>query len=175
MPVRARNHALPQYGFTAEFTFEPFTVLFDTSNDTQLEWLRHRVVCHNFQEDDRISPTGIPSHVYFAVYGFSGDGMLFPGGNQYSRYLKVLKKMLSGKLMQRVLVEFRLKEDDVGTHSGRKGSATYVSSCSTSDPLAAVICLRAKWTLPGVQDKDVRHEVAQNPISAKRGGRLQGR
>ncbi|EGZ30207.1 hypothetical protein PHYSODRAFT_470731 [Phytophthora sojae] len=42
--------------------------------------------------------------VYFAVFGFARDGKRFPGGNQYSRFLKVLKSVLSGELMQRTLV-----------------------------------------------------------------------
>ncbi|EGZ26485.1 hypothetical protein PHYSODRAFT_484717 [Phytophthora sojae] len=102
--------------------------------------------------------------VYFAVFGFARDGKLFPGGNQYRRFLKVLKSVLSGELMQRTLAEFGLTAADFGTHSARKGAATYVSSCSTSGPSAAAICLRAGWTFPGVQDKYVRFEAAGDMV-----------
>jgi len=101
---------------------------------------------------------------YFAVFGFDRDGKLFPGGNQYSRFLKVLKSVLSGGVMQEVLTEYGLETADFGTHSARKGAATYVSSCSTSGPSAAAICLRAGWTLPGVQDKYVRFEAAGDMV-----------
>ncbi|OWZ00260.1 hypothetical protein PHMEG_00028589, partial [Phytophthora megakarya] len=62
--------------------------------------------------------------------------------------------------MQKKLEEFGLRTNDFGTHSARKGASTYVSGCSTSGPSAAAICLRAGWTLPGVQDKYIRYEAA---------------
>lgn len=74
------------------------------------------------------------------------------------------------KLLQRVMVEFEpvavhLSAMDTtpsmyGSHSARKGSATYVSSCSTASPAASAICLRAGWSLPGVQDTYIRFEAA---------------
>ena len=40
--------------------------------------------------------------------------------------------------------------DEIGTHSYRKGSATYTASGSTSAPPIVAICLRAGWKLGGV-------------------------
>ncbi|ETP53837.1 hypothetical protein F442_01317, partial [Phytophthora nicotianae P10297] len=102
--------------------------------------------------------------IYFSVFGFDGDGKLFPGGNQYSRFLSILKKNLECDVMKSILVQFGLTSDDFGTHSARKGAATYMNSCSTSGPSAAAICLRAGWTLPGVQNKYVRFEAAGDMI-----------
>jgi hypothetical protein len=50
-----------------------------------------------------------------------------------------------------------LKPEDIGTHSGRKGAATYASSGSTSGPSAAAIHLRAGWAMGGVQDTYLRY------------------
>lgn len=102
--------------------------------------------------------------VYFAVLGFSEDGQLFPGGNQYCRFLKVLKEALAVEDIATIVNELGLTPDDFGSHSARKGAATYVSSCSTAGPSAASICLRAGWTLPGVQDKYIRYEAAGDQI-----------
>ncbi|EGZ07424.1 hypothetical protein PHYSODRAFT_528104 [Phytophthora sojae] len=43
------------------------TPVFNTRNEAQVEWLRRRVVCRNFQEHDPISPSGIPPHVGIMV------------------------------------------------------------------------------------------------------------
>jgi hypothetical protein len=50
--------------------------------------------------------------------------------------------------------------DDIGTHSMRKGSATFASSGSTACPSSSAIHLRAGWTLGGVQDTYLRYECA---------------
>ncbi|KUF87541.1 cysteine desulfurase [Phytophthora nicotianae] len=102
--------------------------------------------------------------IYFAVLGFSPDGKLFAGENQYSRFLKVLKEILNRDVMNVTLAEVSMSANSFGTHSARKGAATYVSGCSTSGPSAAAICLRAGWTLPGVQDKYIRYEAAGDMV-----------
>ncbi|KUF87133.1 hypothetical protein AM587_10002055 [Phytophthora nicotianae] len=50
--------------------------------------------------------------------------------------------------------------DDIGTHSMRKGAATYCSSGSTACPPAIAVHLRAGWALGGVQDRYLRHDSA---------------
>ncbi|EGZ07135.1 hypothetical protein PHYSODRAFT_382146, partial [Phytophthora sojae] len=57
-----------------------------------------------------------------------------------------------------------LVPSDIGTHSARKGSATFVSSCSNGGPSAAAICIRAGWKLLGVQDTYTRYESAGDCI-----------
>jgi hypothetical protein len=46
-----------------------------------------------------------------------------------------------------------LKVDDIGTHSIRKGAATYISTGTTDCPPSMAIRLRAGWTLGGVMDR----------------------
>jgi hypothetical protein len=101
--------------------------------------------------------------VYAAVIGLP-DSKIFPGGNQYDRFSKILKRLMLEPSMAQLLENEGLHPSDIGTHSARKGSATYVSSCSNGGPSAAAICIRAGWTLPGVQDTYIRYESAGDMI-----------
>ena len=48
----------------------------------------------------------------------------------------------------------------MGSHSIRKGAATYCSSGTTASPASAAVHLRAGWTLGGVQDTYLRYDSA---------------
>ena len=50
--------------------------------------------------------------------------------------------------------------EDIGTHSYRKGSATYTASGSTAAPPIIAICLRAGWKLGGVLNTYLSLEAA---------------
>lgn len=88
----------------------------------------------------------------------------FPDGNQYNRYTKILKRIMSADPVKAALDGIGLEPADFGSHSTRKGSATYVSSCSTAGPSSSSICLRAGWSLPGAQDTYVQYEAAGDMI-----------
>ena len=98
--------------------------------------------------------------MYWLCYGFSDDKHLFSGNNQYDRYRKLLQKCLK---MPEVAEELRrkgMKASDIGTHSIRKGSATFCSSGSTACPPATAIHLRAGWAMGTVQATYLRYEAA---------------
>ncbi|KAF1787535.1 hypothetical protein GQ600_2454 [Phytophthora cactorum] len=101
--------------------------------------------------------------IYAAVFEL-GNSKLFPGGNQYDRFAKILRRLMEEPNMTNLLLTEGLKPSDIGTHSAHEGSATYVSSCSNSGPSAAAICIRAGWTLPGVQDTYIRYGAAGDRI-----------
>ncbi|KAJ8575566.1 hypothetical protein ON010_g3645 [Phytophthora cinnamomi] len=88
--------------------------------------------------------------VYLASNPTLQTGKLFPGSNQKSRFCKVLSKLLEGLTGQKFY----------GTHSIRKGVATYASSGSTGGPSIVSVCLRCGWSLGGVQDRYFRYEAA---------------
>ncbi|POM69448.1 Hypothetical protein PHPALM_14262 [Phytophthora palmivora] len=88
--------------------------------------------------------------IYGAVLGLS-NSKIFPGGNQYDRFSKILKRVMETEEMKEILANEGLVASDIGTHSARKGYATFVSSCSNEGPSAAAICIRGGWTLPGSQ------------------------
>ena len=99
--------------------------------------------------------------IYLLCTGFEATpNKLFPGGKQYDRYQKKLRKLLSSPAVAAELDSRGLKASDFGTHSVRKGAATYCCSGSTAGPHMAAIQLRAGWTLEGVQDRYIRYEAA---------------
>jgi hypothetical protein len=131
----------------------------------------------NDQEGDRRDPRHVYANplmpqvcpilslaIYVATLGFDASEMVFPGGNQYDRYTKILKRTMTAGPVKTALDDIGLSAADFGSHSARKGSATYVSSCSTAGPSASAVCLRAGWSLPGVQDTYVRYEAAGDRI-----------
>ncbi len=85
--------------------------------------------------------------VYLVTNDFGrGASPLFPGSSQYDRFTSTMKDLHD---------EFKKTFDCLrlyGTHSFRKGAATYCSSGSTSCPSHSAICLRCGWKQPGVQD-----------------------
>ena len=54
------------------------------------------------------------------------------------------------RAFRKMLDDAGVPYEDIGTHSYRKGSATYVASGSTAAPPIIAICLRAGWKLGGV-------------------------
>lgn len=85
---------------------------------------------------------------------------LFPGGNQYDRFRRIMIRLLDTPEGRSELTARGMTADDLGTHSMRKGSATYASSGSTACPSSTAIHLRAGWALGGVQDTYLRYESA---------------
>jgi len=58
--------------------------------------------------------------VYAAVIGLP-DSKIFPGGNQYDRFSKILKRLMLEPSMAQLLENEGLHPSDIGTHSARKG------------------------------------------------------
>lgn len=85
---------------------------------------------------------------------------LFTGGNQYDRFRKALLHVLQTETGSTHLESRGMSADDLGTHSLRKGAATFTSSGSTACPPSTAIHLRAGWALGGVQDRYLRYEAA---------------
>jgi hypothetical protein len=95
------------------------------------------------------------------VYGVdSNANQVFPGNDQYDRFRKALRRGLQSPEMADELDRRGTCCDDIGTHSMRKGAATYCSSGSTACPPAIAVHLRAGWALGGVQDRYLRHDSA---------------
>ncbi|KAG7365194.1 hypothetical protein IV203_038397 [Nitzschia inconspicua] len=68
---------------------------------------------------------------------------LFPGGNQYDRFRKVLIRLLGTGEGSAELQTRGMTTDDIGTHSCRMGATTYVSSGSTAAPSSTAVHSRA--------------------------------
>ncbi len=87
--------------------------------------------------------------VYFACQPTQPAGPIFPGSNQKARYGQILRQMIAEK-----------EVNMFGTHSVRKGVATFACSGTTGGPSIASVCLRVGWSLGGVQDRYIRYEAA---------------
>lgn len=99
--------------------------------------------------------------LYHLLFGFSATGFLFPGASQSHRAGDLLRALLT----QNPEVERQLEEDglhavDIGTHSFRKGAAQFALAGTTACPSGVSVCLRAGWSLPGVQNTYIRYDAA---------------
>lgn len=88
--------------------------------------------------------------IYLACHPRLSPGALFPGSNQKLRFGKVL-----GNLLKQTG-----SESNYGTHSVRKGVATFACGGITGGPSIVSVCLRCGWSLGGVQDQYSRYEAA---------------
>jgi hypothetical protein len=95
--------------------------------------------------------------LYFASFGvpLQATSKLFPGRNQYKRFGRLLKEMLTEHIDE--VRAFGYEVADLGTHSIRKGATTYLSS-QPGGPAPGSICIRAGWTLGGVKDVYIKYE-----------------
>ncbi|ETW03689.1 hypothetical protein H310_05075 [Aphanomyces invadans] len=90
--------------------------------------------------------------IHFASNVCLTDGPLFVGSNQRTRFGKGLRSIVkSGELGT---------TEDIGTHSVRKGAATYVCSGSTAGPSIISVCLRCGWSLGNVVERYMHYEKA---------------
>ncbi|KAG6963111.1 hypothetical protein JG688_00008304, partial [Phytophthora aleatoria] len=97
--------------------------------------------------------------LYWASTTFDASDLLFPGSNQYERFRKCWQRLLSDEDVAAELKRQGLTPSELGTHSMRKGSATYCSSVSTTCPSSTAVHLRAGWSLGGVQNTYLRYEA----------------
>ncbi|CAN0032252.1 unnamed protein product, partial [Phaeothamnion confervicola] len=90
--------------------------------------------------------------------GGSKNGKLFPGKDQYQRFSSFLSRKAGEASAE--FAAYGVNPQDIGTHSCRKGSATYVASGCTAGPPMSAICIRAGWSVGNVQDRYIRYEAA---------------
>ncbi|RHZ32693.1 hypothetical protein DYB31_008890 [Aphanomyces astaci] len=90
--------------------------------------------------------------LYLACNPMLAAGALFPGSSQRTRFGKGLKLAL--------IEDNPVGSSEIGTHSIRKGAATFVSSGSTGGPSLVSICLRCGWSLGSVFERYMHYERA---------------
>jgi hypothetical protein len=81
-------------------------------------------------------------------------------GSQENRFSVALSAVLHSAAGKAKCAQYSVTADELGVHSIRKGSSSYVSSGSTAGPSFASICNRAGWTLGGVQERYLKFEGA---------------
>ena len=99
--------------------------------------------------------------IYFLCTTFTdASAALFPGTDQYDRYQKGLKRLFARPPVASRLEVMSIDPRHLGSHSTRKGATSYCASGSTACPSSTAVCLRAGWSLQGVQDRYLRYEAA---------------
>jgi integrase len=102
--------------------------------------------------------------MYFLCTEFSPSGTtdLFPGesDSQASRYSQFMHRTYRIDAVQAELKHRGITINELGTHSVRKGAATYCASGSTDCPAITAIQLRAGWRLEGVTGRYLRFAAA---------------
>ena len=88
----------------------------------------------------------------------NGRNKLFPGDNQYNRFLKIFHSVVEKHSAE--ILALGVDPNDLGSHSTRKGSATLVASGCIVAPPHSSLCLRAGWSMGGVKDRYIHHESA---------------
>jgi hypothetical protein len=82
---------------------------------------------------------------------------LFPGDRQYGRFQMALQRLLNKPDVFTELRRRGLVPSDLGSHSIRKGAATFVASGSTVCPPISAIHARAGWTMGKIHDTYIHH------------------
>ena len=98
--------------------------------------------------------------IYFVCFPTISTTQIFPGDGQSERFRKRMHLMMSRPPLSTLLIELGLSPDDIGTHSIRKGSATYCSSGSTACPTSASVRTRAGWSTGAVHETYCQYEAA---------------
>ena len=89
-------------------------------------------------------------------------GRLYPGESQKKRFGKQL-----GVVLKRHYHEFQeigCDANDIGTHSIRKGAATYCTCACHPGPPIVSVCLRAGWTLGRVKERYLKYDAAGDQL-----------
>ena len=88
--------------------------------------------------------------VYLLTTNFSKSKHLFEGNSQYTRFSDGFRKFL--RKNAEFFAQWGNSVDELGTHSFRKGAATFACSGSTHGAHISAVCVRCGWRQPGVQD-----------------------
>ena len=92
----------------------------------------------------------------------TGEFNVFEGMSQYERFNRIFNDVVKENREEFIAVGISL--EDFGTHSIRKGVATFVATGFTVSPPMASICIRLCWTLGGVKDKYIKYERSGDQV-----------
>jgi len=85
-------------------------------------------------------------------------GRLFPGGDQYGRFMDCLRRIIEHH--EDVFLPLGVRPGDLGSHSARKGACSFAAAGSTVCPPMVSICLRAMWSMGSVKERYLQFEKA---------------
>jgi hypothetical protein len=158
LSCRARNTATVRFrDINWNSCFDAYTISFAHSKTDQLgedaKHLRHMYANPNVPLVCPVLALSMYMSCCFNTTQHT-DSFLFPGSDQSVRFGKMLSMVMKEHEEAVSLLGYTLK--DIGTHSIRKGSVSYLSSLPGGPPPAA-ICIRAGWTMGKVRDIYMRY------------------
>jgi len=86
------------------------------------------------------------------------SGRLFPGGEQYPRFMDCLHRVI--KKNRDEFLELGIRPGDLGSQSARKGACSFASAGSTVSPPMDSICLRAMLSMGSGKERYLQFEKA---------------
>ncbi len=86
------------------------------------------------------------------------SGRIFPGGNQYDRFMDCLHQIIDKHHEQ--FYALGISAGDLGSHSARKGACSFASAGTTVSPQIVSICLRAMRSMGQVKERYLQYEKA---------------
>jgi hypothetical protein len=84
------------------------------------------------------------------------SGRLFPGGDQYGRFMDCLQRVVEKN--QDVFLGLGICRGNLGSHSARKGGCSFAAAGSTVCPPMVSICLQAMWSMGSVKERYLQFE-----------------
>ena len=87
---------------------------------------------------------------------------LFPGEDQHNRFHGILLKLLVDN--EHEYNAIGVSHQDIGTHSVRKGAATYCCAGVHPGPPVISVCLRAGWSVGRVKERYLKYENAGDEL-----------
>jgi hypothetical protein len=143
-------------------SFDSFTIKFAHSKTDQTGE-ESKYARHMFANpyDPSVCPVlAIAQHLScnFNKVHLGSSTSLFPGNYQSDRFSKMLERCLESNKLK-LKLEFGFDPSDIGSHSIRKGAATFLTSLP-GGPSAAASCIRGGWTMGNVKDRYFRYSEA---------------
>ena len=152
---------------------------------SHVEWREDALAIYfaHMKNDQRGQKAKHPRHIYanplmpeicpilaLGIYLICQPGVfqgqhLFPGGRQYNRFREILAETMQHHHVKENGIDGR----NIGTHSFRKGAATYVTSDIVDGPSAWAINQRAGWSEVGPQPRYIKYEFQSYLFSHKIG------
>ena len=89
-------------------------------------------------------------------------GRIFPGSDQRSRFNRIFHATVNRN--SELYLAAGIDPQEIGTHSIRKGAATYCCAGVHPGPPVVSVCLRAGWSLGRVKKRYLKYEVAGDEL-----------
>ena len=140
-----------------------------TKNDQGGDQAKHRRQMFANPWDPVVCPFFAMALYFSTTYTDSiyEEGLLFPGtdGERHKAFNDAFNKKIFEK-RDEIFTQFGMSHKDLGSHSIRKGTISYLSNLP-GGPQQASICIRAGWTMGAVKDAYMRYMEAGDAFAGR--------